>query len=42
MPKMKYDNIFISLEEASILEGITHEGIRIRIARNPKKYNIKK
>lgn len=38
----KYDNIYISLEEASELEGITHEGIRIKIKRNPKAYNIKK
>lgn len=38
----KYDNIYISLEEASELEGISYHSILMRMQRNPEAYKIKK
>ncbi|WP_250278771.1 Mu transposase C-terminal domain-containing protein [[Clostridium] colinum] len=38
----KYDKIYISLEEASELEGMSYHSILMRMQRNPQAYNIKK
>lgn len=38
----KYDNIYISLEEASELENILYNTMVVKIKRNPQSYNIKK
>lgn len=37
-----YDNIYISLEEASGLENISYNTMVVKIKRNPQSYNIKK
>ena len=39
---MKYDKVFVSLEEASELECISYHNILMRIQRNPQNFIIKK
>ncbi len=38
----KYDNVYISLEEASELEGISYEAMKKKSQRNPEAYKVKK
>lgn len=38
----KYDNIYISLEEASELEGVSYEAMKKKSQRNPEVYKVRK